>query len=127
MVTLEQAAHEILWNAHQLEELGYDNETVAEFVRLWGARIFIASCQAPGVYVDADDTRRRHDAVPGWYTIEAVFPAGCGPRGVLLRSEKSHAAFITDADSLRAVLWPNLQNDVWELYDKLEAKRAQGF
>lgn len=69
----------------QLEQIGIDDATIAEAIRLGGNRLPVFAGQVRGCYLRADGTRPLMFAVPGWYAIEHIGPVVSPKRGPMLR------------------------------------------
>ena len=103
---LHEAILTIMRSQQHLYSLGFFDNDVAEFTRLWGHRVWLGCSQVYGHYIHADNSRHPHFAVRGWYTIEDVDDGIAAV--TLLRSCYDGSAFTCEGDYLRAVLVPNL-------------------
>lgn len=86
-----------------LQSIGFDDETIAEAIRLGGHLVPIFSTQMDGFYVREDGRRDGHYAVPGWYEIAV------NNHGYVVLSKGDGEEFWGSRTDLLAVLGANLE------------------
>ena len=90
--------------AGMLRQIGINEETIAEVIRLGNDRVPVFGQQLKGVYLKGVE-RYAHFAVPGWYWIESVTG-----NTIRMRSDKIGSdPFETSCYQLQAVLAANLE------------------
>lgn len=100
---LIQRTQELLCFRQKLCALGFDDETIAEAIRLGHNSIPVWVQQLQGCYIRDDGRRFPHFAVTGWWHIERV-------EGNCVRLlDKNGERFETSANDIKAVLSVNLE------------------
>lgn len=110
MEQIDDATRELFRFRDMLTDLGLHDETVAETIRICGARLPIFCTQLKGQYIRHDGRRECHFAVPGWYRLLKI--GGLPSRATAFVIQKEHPGadrFIGWHGDLKMCLGANIE------------------